>query len=75
MDAFSSIFFLSGSYFLGSISPSYILGKVLKGVDIREKGTGNAGTVNTFHIVGPWPAVFTALFDLSKGLLPMLWVS
>lgn len=75
MDTFGSVLFLVTSYFLGSISPSYILGKILKGVDIREHGTGNAGTVNAFHVIGPWPAGFTALFDLSKGLLPMLWVS
>ena len=47
----------------------------MKGVDIREHGTGNAGTVNAFHIIGPWPAVFTALFDFSKGLFPMLFAS
>jgi len=57
------------SYLLGSISPSYILGRILKGIDIREHGDGNAGTVNTYHILGLFPAIITAIFDLSKGLI------
>ncbi len=56
------------SYLIGSISPSYILGKVLKGIDIREYGDGNAGTVNTYRVLGLIPAMVTAIFDLSKGL-------
>ncbi|MFQ6109389.1 MAG: glycerol-3-phosphate acyltransferase [Candidatus Aminicenantales bacterium] len=61
-------------YIIGSISPSYILGKVLKKIDIREHGTKNAGTLNTYKILGLGPAIITALFDLSKGLLAM-WVA
>jgi glycerol-3-phosphate acyltransferase PlsY len=62
---------LLGGYLLGSISPSYILGKLLRHIDIREQGDGNAGTVNTYKLLGLWPAVITAVFDLSKGLLAM----
>ncbi|MFB0566824.1 MAG: glycerol-3-phosphate acyltransferase [Candidatus Aminicenantaceae bacterium] len=58
-------------YILGSISPSYILGKILKKIDIREHGTRNAGTVNTYKTLGPVPALITASFDISKGLLAM----
>jgi glycerol-3-phosphate acyltransferase PlsY len=60
-----------GGYVLGSISPSYILGRLLKGIDIRRHGTKNAGTVNAYKILGLWPAVLTAAFDLLKGLLAM----
>jgi glycerol-3-phosphate acyltransferase PlsY len=59
------------AYLIGSISPSYILGKALKKIDIREHGTKNAGTMNTFKILGLGPAIITAVFDLSKGLLAM----
>jgi len=58
-------------YFIGSVSPSYILGKCLKNIDIREHGTQNAGTVNTYKVLGLWPALITGIFDLSKGLLAM----
>lgn len=62
---------LAASYAVGSISPSYILGRLLKKIDIREHGDGNAGTVNTYRLLGTIPAAATALFDLSKGLLMM----
>jgi glycerol-3-phosphate acyltransferase PlsY len=64
-------FCILGGYLFGSVSPSYILGKVLKGIDIRQHGTRNAGTINAYKLLGLWPAVITATFDLSKGLLAM----
>ena len=65
------VVFIIGGYAVGSISPSYILGKILKNIDIREHGTRNAGTINTYQVLGLGPAVITALFDLTKGLLSM----
>lgn len=62
---------ISTGYLIGSISPSYILGKILKKIDIREHGTKNAGTVNTYKLLGLRPAIITATFDLAKGLLSM----
>lgn len=59
-------------YLIGSISPAHILGRVLKGIDIRKHGTRNAGTKNVKKVLGLWPAVITAIFDLAKGLLAML---
>ncbi|MCR4397322.1 MAG: glycerol-3-phosphate acyltransferase [Candidatus Saccharicenans sp.] len=67
----SIILSLVTGYLLGSISPSYILGRLLKGIDIRQHSDHNAGTVNTYRILGLWPAVITAVFDLFKGLLAM----
>ncbi|MFW9825033.1 MAG: glycerol-3-phosphate acyltransferase [Candidatus Thorarchaeota archaeon] len=58
-------------YFLGGILPSYIFGK-LKGIDIREEGTKNAGTSNAFKVLGLKYAIPTALYDTLKGLLVML---
>ena len=62
---------IPAGYLLGSVSPSYILGKLIKGIDIREHGTRNAGTVNTYGLLGLWPAVLVAAYDLLKGLLAM----
>jgi glycerol-3-phosphate acyltransferase PlsY len=56
-------------YLLGSFSPSYFFGRLLKGIDIRTVGTHNAGATNTFRNVGLWPAVVTVIYDLGKGLL------
>lgn len=58
-------------YVLGSISPAYFLGRVLKNVDIRTIGSKNAGTTNVYHELGLWPAVITAVYDFFKGLLAM----
>ncbi len=61
-------------YILGSISPSYFFGRVLKHIDIREVGTRNAGATNTFRNVGVVPAVITVIYDLGKGLLA-IWIA
>lgn len=71
MSPIHTILYLQGGYLIGSLSPAYLFGKVLKKVDIREVGTKNAGTMNTYKVLGFGPALFTALFDLSKGLLVM----
>ncbi|MDI6690000.1 MAG: glycerol-3-phosphate acyltransferase [Actinomycetota bacterium] len=59
-------------YLIGSISPSYFLGKILAGIDIRKVHLKDAGVSNTYYILGVWPAVVVALFDLSKGILSIL---
>jgi len=56
------------AYFFGSINPGYFFGK-MKGIDIREHGTKNAGTSNTYKVLGLKYAAPTALFDTFKGLL------
>ncbi len=53
-------------YLLGSINPSYIIG-MLKGFDIRKKGSGNAGASNALIVMGKWVAIFSALFDIAKA--------
>lgn len=63
------------SYLIGSISPSFLLGKVVKGIDIREHGDGNAGGANTFATVGVVPGILTAAFDVSKGLIALALAS
>ncbi|MFC7442143.1 glycerol-3-phosphate 1-O-acyltransferase PlsY [Laceyella putida] len=56
------------SYLLGSISFSYLLTKWLKGVDIRDYGSGNAGATNTSRVLGKGPAVVVFLLDALKGM-------
>ncbi len=58
-------------YLLGSFLPTYFLGKALKGIDIREEGQKNPGTVNAYHVLGLWPAVVTAFYDTLKGVAAM----
>ena len=56
---------------MGSVSPAYILGRLLRGIDIREHGTGNAGARNVKKVLGWGPFIVTVLYDLGKGLLSM----
>ena len=52
------------SYLIGSINLSIVLCKKIKGQDIRDLGSGNAGTTNTLRILGKGPAALTLLFDM-----------
>lgn len=63
----SLVIILIMSYLLGSISPSIILSRMIKGVDVRTTGSGNAGMTNAIRLLGAkWGAV-VALIDLAKG--------
>jgi len=62
-------------YLLGSVSPAYFLGRILKGIDIRKQRGGNAGATNVYHVLGLWPAVVTVIIDLSKGAGAILLTS
>lgn len=63
------------SYILGSIPSSIWVGKVVKGVDIRDHGSGNAGATNTFRLLGWQPGVAVLLIDFAKGFASAYWVS
>lgn len=65
MDIFFSIVI---GYLLGSISFSYLIGKVFKKVDIREYGSGNAGATNTLRVLGKGPAILVLVLDVLKGV-------
>ena len=58
-------------YLLGTINPGYFFGR-LKGIDIREEGTGNAGTSNVRIVLGVKYALLTALYDTLKGIIAIL---
>jgi glycerol-3-phosphate acyltransferase PlsY len=60
------------SYLLGSIPTAYIFGKRLKGIDIREHGSGNVGATNVFRVLGKGPGVCVLLLDIIKGFVPLV---
>ena len=57
------------SYLLGSCNSSIIVVKLLKGEDIRNFGSGNAGLTNTLRCFGKLPAALTLAGDLLKGVV------
>jgi len=58
------------SYITGSFPTSIIMGKLVKGIDIREHGSGNAGGTNVFRVLGWKPALVVVIIDIFKGWLP-----
>lgn len=61
-----------GSYLVGAIPFSYIAGKLLKGIDLREHGSGNLGASNTFRNLGVVPGATVLICDIAKGYAPVL---
>ncbi|MBP3309381.1 MAG: glycerol-3-phosphate acyltransferase [Ruminococcus sp.] len=55
-------------YFIGSVNPAYILSK-LRGFDIRNRGSGNAGASNTVIIMGKKAGFLVAVFDICKAII------
>lgn len=55
------------SYLIGSIPSALWMGKITRGIDIREHGSGNVGTTNTFRVLGWKSGVVVAIIDLGKG--------
>ena len=60
------------AYLIGSINFSVILSKKMAGFDVREKGSGNAGTTNMLRSVGKKAAAITLICDILKGVVAIL---
>ena len=61
------------AYMLGSISFSVIISKKMAGFDVRDKGSGNAGSTNVLRSVGKRAALLTLIGDLLKGIVAVLF--
>jgi glycerol-3-phosphate acyltransferase PlsY len=57
-----------GAYLLGSIPTGYVVAKAIKGIDIRQYGSGNIGATNVFRVVGKPAGIAVLAIDLLKGL-------
>ena len=60
------------AYLIGSVNFSVILSKKMAGFDVREKGSGNAGTTNMLRSVGKKAAAITLLCDVLKGIVAII---
>jgi glycerol-3-phosphate acyltransferase PlsY len=60
------------SYLLGAVPASYIAGRLAKGIDLREHGSGNLGATNTFRVLGAKVAAPVMVFDILKGTFPVV---
>ncbi|NJL86442.1 MAG: glycerol-3-phosphate 1-O-acyltransferase PlsY [Leptolyngbyaceae cyanobacterium SM1_1_3] len=66
--------FLLTAYFLGSIPTGYWVAKTVKGIDIRQYGSGGTGATNVLRNVGKVPALAVLLIDILKGSTAVLLI-
>jgi glycerol-3-phosphate acyltransferase PlsY len=59
-------------YLLGSIPSGWLAGRWLKGIDLREIGSGSTGATNVLRHVGKGPALVVFLIDVGKGAAAVL---
>ncbi|MGC1396830.1 MAG: glycerol-3-phosphate 1-O-acyltransferase PlsY [Coleofasciculaceae cyanobacterium] len=59
---------LIAAYLLGSLPTGYLAGRLLKGIDIRQEGSGSTGSTNVLRTLGKVPALVVLLIDALKGV-------
>jgi glycerol-3-phosphate acyltransferase PlsY len=60
------------AYLAGSIPFAFLAGKLFRGIDLRQHGSGNLGATNVFRVMGWKIASMVMLLDMAKGALPVL---
>ena len=69
MDLIGNVTWLVVAYLIGSLPSGYLIAKRVRGIDIRQQGSGNIGATNVFRVVGKkWGAAVLAI-DVFKGWL------
>ena len=66
------LLFVLISYLWGAIPASWVAGKLARGIDLREHGSGNLGATNTFRVLVARVAAPVMVFDILKGFLPVI---
>ena len=62
------------SYLVGSIPTAYLFGRLLKGIDIRQFGSGNVGATNALRVLGKGPGITVLFLDILKGYIAVVFV-
>lgn len=58
---------IGASYIIGSVPTSILVGKLLRGIDIRDYGSRNPGATNTFRVLGKEIGIAVGIIDIFKG--------
>ena len=64
---------LGFAYLLGATPTGYLAGRLLRGIDIREHGSGSTGATNVLRTLGKWPALVVIVVDLLKGVAAIVF--
>ena len=62
------------AYLSGSIPFAYLAGRLRKGIDLRQHGSGNLGATNVYRLLGWRIALIVLLLDAAKGAVPVLFL-
>ncbi|MCJ7811552.1 MAG: glycerol-3-phosphate 1-O-acyltransferase PlsY [Dehalococcoidia bacterium] len=60
------------SYLIGSIPSGWLAGKLMRGIDVRDYGSGATGTTNVLRSLGLWPALLVLVADILKAYVAVL---
>jgi glycerol-3-phosphate acyltransferase PlsY len=72
MKALAATALIVGAYLIGSISPAYVLGRLMRGIDLREAGSRNLGARNAARTLGRPVGVLVWALDMAKGAVAVL---
>lgn len=61
---------LAAAYLIGAFPSSYVVAKLVRGIDLRQHGSGNLGATNAFRVLGWRAATPVFILDIFKGWLP-----
>lgn len=68
----SAALLIVGAFLLGSVPFGLVVGRIWRGVDVRQHGSGNIGFTNVYRVVGPGPGFVVLALDLAKGAAAVL---
>jgi acyl phosphate:glycerol-3-phosphate acyltransferase len=73
----TDVLIVLGGYLLGSVPFGYLIPRLVRGEDVRTRGSGNVGASNVWRVYGSSLGVLVALLDVAKGFVPAalgLWL-
>ena len=71
MNIIAGIIFVVLAYLVGSISFGLLIGKLIKGIDIRNFGSGSTGATNVARLCGPIWGIIALILDMGKAAIPV----
>ena len=72
MEIFGSLLLIIGTYLLAGIPWGVVLGRMIKGVDLRSYGSGATGTTNSLRVLGWKISIAVFVLDFGKGAVPVI---